>query len=339
MAGAHLLVPGTGGITLEDADGTDVGWPVLMRLKGIIRGVQGKSDEELVELLGMEHRPGQLAPVKTTLKANTSLHPGRVLRVAYNQVQGGFNTFLYDWRSDLRHSAAALLDLIREREPTAGRWDVVGHSQGGLLVVVASKLAGAEDEFARHVGTVTLVGAPLAGTLNAAKAMLVGDNAGERLAPVMRRTIRMWPAIYQMLPAWPAVVDDDGGALADPEQLVRTGGWPGVEGIDDDLLLRAREAQELLRDPLSHLQGVDVRVYWAENRKTIVGLRRSAGGALAWDEAEDEKGDSLVPFATTLHTIGTGHGPHVTRFTAPCEPHAYLLNDPTLVTQLKRRLA
>lgn len=339
MAGANLLIPGTGGITLEDADGTDVGWPVLMRLKGIIRGVRGRSDDELMELMGMEHRPGQLAPVKTSLKANTSLHPGRVLRVAYNQVQDDFNAFLYDWRSDLRHSAAGLAQMIRERTAGAGPWNLVGHSQGGLLVVLASKLMDAEDDLARHVRSVTLVGAPLAGTLNAAEAMIVGDNAGERLSPVMRRTIRTWPAIYQMLPAWPAVVGADDAPAPAPEQLPRPGGWPGVEGIDDDLLLRAREAQTLLRDPLSHMEGVDVRIYWAENRKTWTAIRRSASGPLTWNPVEHEKGDSLVPFATSLRTIGTRHGPHVTRFTAPCEPHAYLLNDPTLVTQLEQRLA
>lgn len=339
MAGANLLIPGMGGITLEDADGNDVGWPVMMRLKGIIRGVQGKGNQELAELLGMEHRPGQLAPVKTSLSPNTSLHPGRILRVAYNQVQEGFDAFRYDWRSDLRHSAARLLDMVRERDPHDGRWNLVGHSQGGLLIVLASKLMDGEDDFSRHVRSVTLVGAPLAGTLNAAQAMIVGNDAGKRLAPVIRRTVRTWPAIYQMLPAWPAVVTRSGDPVPDREQLLRPGGWPGLGEIDEDLLLRARETRTLLEDPLSHLQGVDSRLYWAENRKTIVQIRRPASGRLTWKPLRHEKGDSLVPFRTSLRTIGTRHGPHVTRFTAPVEPHAYLLNDPAVVTQLMRRLA
>jgi pimeloyl-ACP methyl ester carboxylesterase len=338
MAGANLLIPGTGGITLEDADGNDVGWPVLMRLKGIIRGIQGKSDQELVELLGMEHRPGQLAPVKTSLKPDTSLHPGRVLRVAYNQVQDGFNTFLYDWRTDLRHSAARLLELVCERRAGDGPWRLVGHSQGGLLILLASKLLDSEDEFARYVDRVTLVGAPVAGTLNAAEAMFLGDNAGERLAPVMRRTIRMWPAIYQMLPAWPAVWDRDGIPLPEAQQLPFPAGWPGVEGIDEDLLLRAREVQALLRYPLTHLEGVDVRFYWAENRKTMTAIQRTDEDPMDWNPVDHEQGDSLVPFGTTLRWIGTQHGPHVTRFKAPCEPHAYLLNDETVVSHLRRRL-
>ncbi len=338
MPNANLLIPGTGGITLEDADGNDVGWPVLMRLKSVIRGVQGKSDEELVELLGMEHRPGQIAPAKTSLAPGITLHPGRVLRVAYNQLQTGVNQFLYDWRADIRHSAGQLIDFLRERRPEGGRWNLIGHSQGGLLAIVASKLLDDEEEFARHVASVSLVGTPAAGTLNAAEAMIVGDNAGERLIPVMRRTVRMWPAIYQMLPAWPAVVAGGGEPLDPGHQLLEEGGWPGVEGIQEDLLLRARELRELLTDPLASMDGVDVRFYWSENRKTNIAIRGPTGGVLDWDPVEQEKGDTLVPFATTLRTIGTEHGPKVRRFPAPCEPHAYLCCDDGVITRVRRRL-
>lgn len=340
MANANVLVPGTGGVTLLDNFGNDVGWPVLMRLKGVIRGVQGKSNEELIELLGMEHRPGQLAPAKTSLKPGTSLLPGSLLRFAYNQLDSGFNVFRYDWRADLRYSAANLLDFLRDRQPANGRWNIVGHSQGGLLIVLASKLMDAEDEFARYVATVTLVGAPVAGTLNAAHAMIVGDNAGARLAPVIRKTIRMWPSIYQMLPAWDAVLGDDGAPAPSEFQLDQPAAWAGVEGIDEDLLLRAREAQVILRNPFSHMQGVDVRLYLADNRTTTTGIRRwERDDPGAWKVARESKGDTLVPYATTMEYVGETVWPHVTRFVSPCEPHAYMLNDPTVVTHLKRRLA
>lgn len=339
MANANLLVPGTGGITLIDNFGEDVGWPVLMRLKGIIRGVRGKSDDELIELMGMEHRPGQLAPAKTSLKPGTSLLPGHVLRVAYNQVQSGFNAFRYDWRADMRYSAGQLLDFLRDRKPADGRWNLVGHSQGGLLIILASKMLDAEDDFSRLVATVTLVGSPVAGTLNAAQAMLEGDNAGARLAPVMRKTIRMWPAIYQMLPAWACVLGD-GDEPADASlQLTEVGGWPGVDGIEEDLLLRAREAQALLRDPFSHMEGVDARFYLADNRDTNIGIRGSSNGPLRWDPVQRTKGDTLAPYAAIMRGLGPSYGPRVTRFVSPCEPHAYLLNDPAVVSHLRRRLA
>ena len=159
-----------------------------------------------------------------------SLAPGWVLRVAYSQVQD-FNKFRYDWRADLRHSAAQLKDFIEGTTPTGGKWNLVGHSQGGLLIILASKLMDTPEWFSESVATVTLVGTLLAGTLNSAQAMLVGDNAGARLAPVIRRTIRTWPAIYQMLPSWPAVLKAGGTPAADSRQLKQPGGWPGVDDV------------------------------------------------------------------------------------------------------------
>ncbi len=335
---AKLLVPGTGGVTLLDNDGNDVGWPVLMRLRGIIRGVRGKSDEELVELMGMEHRPGQLAPAKTSLRRGTSLQPGHVLRVAYNQIED-FNRFRYDWRADIRYTAGLLLDFLRERKPTGGRWNLVGHSQGGLLIIAASKLLPSTGAFADFVASATIVGAPVAGTLNAAEAMVIGDNAGARLAPVMRRTIRMWPAIYQMLPAWDAVVEADGSPVPADRQLTSTGGWTGIPSVDADLLERARETHPLFRDPFSHMEGVDVRFFFAANRKTASLIRPLSPDLDEWDPHATEKGDSLTPYATTMRHLGTAYGPRSVRFEAPCEPHAYMLNDPTIVTQLRARLA
>jgi pimeloyl-ACP methyl ester carboxylesterase len=334
---AKLLVPGTGGVTLLDNDGNDVGWPVLMRLRGIIRGVQGKDDEELVELMGMEHRPGQIAPVRTSLRAGTSLHPGHVLRVAYNQLED-FNRFRYDWRADIRHSAAQLLAFLQERKPANGRWNLVGHSQGGLIIIVASKLI-PNPTFADLVASVTIVGAPVAGTLNAAEAMVIGDNAGARLAPVMRRTIRMWPAIYQMLPAWDAVVERNGNPVPADRQLTRPGGWDGIDGVDADLLQRARDVHELFRDPFSHMEGIDdVRFFFAANRKTASRIRPLTASTGTWKPQATDHGDTLAPYADTMRRLGSAYGPRVVRFQAPCEEHAYLLNDPTIVTQLRARL-
>ena len=54
MANASLLIPGTGGITLIDNHGNDVGWPVLMRLKGIIR-FPPSALENLCDTLAVSH--------------------------------------------------------------------------------------------------------------------------------------------------------------------------------------------------------------------------------------------------------------------------------------------
>jgi pimeloyl-ACP methyl ester carboxylesterase len=158
MANMNLLVPGTGGITLMNNLGEDLGYPVKMQIGVLSAGLLGLRANELIDLLSMDHRPGQLAPAKTSLKPGTSIRPGHVLQVAYNQVPSSFSHFLYDWRADIRYSAGQLLDFLRERRPVAGRWNLVGHSQGGLLIVAASKLLSDRAAFAELVASVVLVG-------------------------------------------------------------------------------------------------------------------------------------------------------------------------------------
>jgi hypothetical protein len=101
MANMNLLVPGTGGITLMNQLGEDLGYPVKMALGVLSDGLLGLSADELVALLSMDHRPGQLAPAKTSLAPGVSIRPGHALQVAYNQVPASFNHFLYDWRADI----------------------------------------------------------------------------------------------------------------------------------------------------------------------------------------------------------------------------------------------
>ncbi|MCH2356774.1 MAG: hypothetical protein MK319_08930 [Pseudomonadales bacterium] len=306
MPNSNLLVPGTGGITLMDNTGKDIGWPVMMRLRGIIHGLSGQSDQHLGELISMEHRPGQIAPVKTSLLPGTSLAPGHVLDVAYNQMKPGFNHFLYDWRADLRYSAAQLKDFIVQRRPNNGKWNLIGHSQGGLIIILASNMFASTTEFADFVTTATLVAAPIAGTLNTAEAFILGNNAGQRLAPVMRHAIRTWPGIYQMLPAWQSVLRADGSVAAASRQLNQSGGWPGLGDIQSDLLLRAREVQQDLQNPIGNMDGVDVRFYFAQNRKTNSSIRRPSSGPMLWDPVATENGDTLVPYRTTRVQNGGG---------------------------------
>jgi hypothetical protein len=89
MANMNLLVPGTGGITLMNNLGEDLGYPVKMQLGVLSDGLLGLSADELIGLLSMDHRPDQLAPAKTSLKPGISIRPGHV-QVAYNQVPSSF---------------------------------------------------------------------------------------------------------------------------------------------------------------------------------------------------------------------------------------------------------
>ena len=338
MPNANLLVPDTGGITLMDSQGNDLGYPVKMRIGVATRGlVAGLSAPELIELLSMEHAPGQIAPVRTSLKPGTSVRPGHVLKVAYNQLQTDFNNFIYDWRADMRYSAGQLLDFLRERKPRDGRWNLVGHSQGGLLIILASKMLDGPEAFSELVASVTLVGSPIAGTLNAAKALIDGDNMGKEGSPAFRKIMRTWPSIYQMLPAWPAVLGEDGSPVPAERQLDQPGGWEGHEGVSEDLLARAREAHRLLRDPLGGMEGdISVAVLLGRNRRTARALR--AGSPITSEPVEQQLGDTLVPHDQTLQWIGGHFARYVITVPAPCNVHSMLCDDPGITTRIRSLL-
>lgn len=335
MADLNLLVPGTGGTTLVDNSGEDTGYPVRMRLGTASKGLLGLGAQEYLPLLSMEHRADQIAPVKTSLKPGVSLRPGHVLRVAYNQVDHGFNQFLYDWRSDIRHSARQLLDLLRERQSSdGGRWNLVGHSQGGLVIVTASRLLDDPEEFSTLVRRVALVGSPLAGTVNAAEALLLGEVAGESAAPHFQKIVRTFPALYQMLPQWPAMMD---GAAPAPEdrQLLSEGGWEGIDGIRADFLGRTRAVIPYFQSPLDHMKGdIRVGIFLMRNRNTAVELLTRAGGPTG-EVHRREKGDTLTPFATTIGWLGERLRPFVVPPYRKGREHAFMLSDPAVATDVK----
>jgi pimeloyl-ACP methyl ester carboxylesterase len=251
--------------------------------------------------------------------------------VAYNQIPEQANHFLYDWRADLRYNAALLADFIEQRRPPEGRWNLIGHSQGGLLIALASKLFVDREAFSELVTSATLVGPPLAGTMNAFAALLDGENAGKEAASRFKAVLRTFPSLYQMLPAWPAVRDPEGEVAPPERQLTHPGGWDDLPGIDEDLLSRIEPVQEALRDPLSHMKG-DVRatIVLARNRNTVVEIQRGVEG-LEEGERLSQKGDSLVPYKRTLSWLGDHIKPFVRAFKSGVNQHAFMLNDPAVV--------
>lgn len=78
MPDAFLLVPGTGGTKLL-ANGADIGYPVELQLRTMLLGYLDRPISDIVELLSMEHRAGQVAPVRTSLRPATEIVGGPVL--------------------------------------------------------------------------------------------------------------------------------------------------------------------------------------------------------------------------------------------------------------------
>jgi pimeloyl-ACP methyl ester carboxylesterase len=303
MANSKLLIPGTGGITLMDQAGKDLGYPVSMKIGVKVGMLSGMTPGRIFRLLAMEHKKGQIAPAKTSLLEGVSIRPGKAIKAAYNKIPNDFNHFLYDWRADMRYSAGQLLGFIKQRKPATGRWHLVGHSQGGLLIILASKLTGDPWEFRKYVASITFVASPIFGTVNAAYALVKGDQFGDSNSNAFVKTVRSWPSLYQMMPSWRSVVDSSGTVLPAELQITKEKCWEGHEGISPDLLKRAREAHKLLKNPFDHMEGdIKALIIMAKNRETKLNLVRT-NNRLTARSLNLQMGDTLVPHDMTFKNL------------------------------------
>jgi hypothetical protein len=137
--------------------------------------------------------------------------------------------FLYDWRRDNVDSARRLgeaIDRLRAARGRPGeRYDIVAHSQGGLIARYYIKY-GARDvlpdgppfhpgmEGARHINKVLLVGTPNRGCLESLRVLHVGLRKVFR--PMRPAVVFTMPSLYQMLPPPGSAVfaDPEGNTLA-----------------------------------------------------------------------------------------------------------------------------
>lgn len=333
-----LLVPGTQATTLIDLadNGREIYNAVRMGLPLVPKSLGGLPKDEWVAVMSMEHAAGRLAPTRTSLQPDRDLRFGEVSQVPYALLD--YDGWGYDWRADVRWNAERLAVELDARFGEEGeRAQLIGHSQGGLIIVLASKHTGAA-EWKRLVSKVVLVGSPLAGTLNALEALLPGSRSlGDENRLLARDMARTWPSLYQMLPAWPCVEESDGDPRSPEDQVLSETGWPGQTGIPADLLVRARETQDLLRNPFAEFGAVEIRSFLGTNHKTPQALIRDA------DEEgrfvlKQHSGDSLVPHARTMAWGDTAYNNSVRLFGRRTQDHSRLCADVRVATRIRRFL-
>jgi pimeloyl-ACP methyl ester carboxylesterase len=133
--------------------------------------------------------------------------------------------FPYDWRVDVRATAAALGRFIEEvlartrlLKHYAGteaqlRVDLVGHSMGGL--VITQYLADARRK--ARVGKVVTLGTPFLGAAEAIAKISTGLSRLTVAVPKAREreTARLTPSVYQLLPSYPGAIRDAAGVDRD----------------------------------------------------------------------------------------------------------------------------
>lgn len=129
-------------------------------------------------------------------------------------LEGGVrhHVLAYDWRRDLVESARRLDEMLEalaeaEGDPDA-RFNVVGHSMGGLIARYYLRFGRAEPDAnapvtwagARRIRTLILVATPNGGGIPALDAILHGNRVGLSSTTLAATVIATMPAIYQLLP-------------------------------------------------------------------------------------------------------------------------------------------
>jgi pimeloyl-ACP methyl ester carboxylesterase len=123
-----------------------------------------------------------------------------------------YHVFAYDWRRDLVESARALgetLDALAEAmgDPLA-RFNLIGHSMGGLVSRYYLRFGGAEPGEAtpvtwagsRRVRSLALVATPNGGSIPALGAVLGGERVGLSYTTLAASVVARMPSIYQLFP-------------------------------------------------------------------------------------------------------------------------------------------
>ncbi len=342
MADRKILVPGTGGTKLLK-NGESLGHPKLLNAKLWLFKKVGADVEQTVLDMSMKHKPGQPSPERTTLAPNAEVTPGELLTAAYNLIEQRVDdTFVYDWRGDIEHSAALLLERLREERPANGRFRIVNHSQGGLVTLAASKLCEEQDGpggFSRLVSRIAFVGVPIHGTLNAAHALLEGTDLGEDSTTEFRRIAATWPALYQMLPNFSALRSQAGQVIG--HTFMHTATYAPHTWIDKDLLRRAFDFKKrFLAHPASALQGIAYTFLFGSNKPTWRFATRADDGQITFGEKTPRAGDGLLPLEDTLKSADSAVRDHH-EVVGPNEntaEHAMMLTDDFYVTRVMQVL-
>ncbi len=299
----RLFIPGTGGCIYSrranGAFGEQVGSILEMAL-GSQNALHCEHDDDPDVL--EPRRTSGLADGSGPIDIGASGHISAVYRPFEESLTPRYTFYDYDWRLDIRYSAGKLREFL---SASGDQWDVVCHSQGGLILLVAS-LSISPDDFHRLVRRVVFLGVPFGGNVNAATALLEGVDLLPGVV-VDKRVVRTWPSVYMMLPRWHVgVAGVEGSELLKPKTWERAGllSTDPTEGLHPQLLLRAQEMLLMLaQETFEALKRIErFVVIQGRNHNTRASI--PAFPALpVLDQLDDHsvvRGDGLVPADLTM---------------------------------------
>lgn len=221
-----------------------------------------------------------------------------------------YEFYAYDWRLDLRYNGARLWEMLQgsgRSEP----WDIACHSQGGLLVLWASIVAG-PVEFRKFVRRVVFFGVPLQGSVNAVQALVNGFSLVPGL-DLDAAVVRTWPSVYMMMPRWRLRVPG-----ATRVEAFKASTWSSAnllaadgdlqKGISPDLLERARAwKKEMDSQSFEAMRGIErLVVVQGDNLNTLARTPKFPAMPDLEGRRDGEvivRGDGLVPMDLTLRLV------------------------------------
>jgi pimeloyl-ACP methyl ester carboxylesterase len=239
-----VVVPGIGGTELRDRDGL---------LWGLTPGIVPRAHRVLDRLTASAARladPEYDDGVRTGRLVGIPV-PGLCRLAGYRELRKRlfaefaladgltYMEFPYDWRRPNAHTAALLataveerLALVRERLNRRAEVVIVAHSMGGLV---------AREYLARHGGhdvcrRLITLGTPYRGSVKALDFLVNGPQLGLRLAR-FAEALREIPTLYEMLPAYPVIVDRRGP----DERVLRVVEALAALPLDTEKVVRGRE--------------------------------------------------------------------------------------------------
>lgn len=199
--------------------------------------------------------------------------------------------FPYDWRMDVRMTAARLATFIDEviaRTRLLKHYgngaelnvDLVGHSMGGLVICEYLSQAGRSA----RVGKVVTIGTPYLGSVEAivkiatGMSLLTGSEPKER----ERETARVTPALYQLFPSYPGAVVDRG---ADDVDIFDAANIQAsvVESLAEFVRLYAVDTRARDRRAKAERLLSDLLEWGRQHRQTVTGFKTSRSGVAQAD--------------------------------------------------------
>jgi pimeloyl-ACP methyl ester carboxylesterase len=270
-----------------------------------------------------------------------------------------YSTFVFDWRRDPMENAAKLVARIRQVSAAHGnaRVQLVGHSNGGVLSLIATNLLHATNETGALIHSAVYVGVPFKGSYGLLRTwesdgIVVGLSNKKSLDARAALTVSGY---YVFLPLVDGPDDDDSylvdgatGAvvrpnLTDPMTFV-TNKWAQVDGPADPYFGALSNALRRARLARSHLVPLPNVVY----PQAVVVASRSlsiangnftvdaATGRIDWANPRGREGsDGSVRFSAAMPPT-----PYIGVEEAdPSLTHSYLLDDNRAVMRAMMRIA